>query len=151
MIYNSIDNKVILWGGRLWEPLNDNSIWEYDFAKNNWVEIINNEGPEFAYAYPALVHISLNNRVLLFGGGILESTFVGKPVNDAWIYDCESRKWVEINTKNAPPPVTIHSMVYLPKGNEVVLFGGEIESMYSNNILEGIWFLSIEDWAWDKR
>ena len=67
MTYNSNDNKVILWGGRLWEPLKDISIWEHDFAKKNWIEIINNEGPEIEYAYPGLFHISSKNWLLLFG------------------------------------------------------------------------------------
>ncbi|MBA7533166.1 N-acetylneuraminate epimerase [subsurface metagenome] len=151
MINNSVDNKVILWGGRLWEPLKDNSIWEYDFNKNNWIEIINEEGPVIAYAYPSIVHIPLNNRLFLFGGGKLESTFVGNPVNDAWVFDCEARKWSEVKSKNSPPPVTNHSMIYLPKLNEVILFGGEIGSMYSNKILEGIWIMSIKDWAWQKK
>ena len=151
MIYNSIEDKVILWGGRVWEPLNDNSIWEFDLGDKNWAEIINGEGPETAYAYPAMVHITSNNRLFLFGGGKLESTFVGTPVNEAWIFDCETRKWIEVDTKNTPPPVTVHSMLYLPKANDIVLFGGETESMYSNNIIEGIWVLSIKDLTWDKK
>ena len=151
MIYNSIDDIVILWGGRLWEPLEDNSIWEYEITSNKWIEFPNDEGPKVAYAYPSMVHITAENKILLFGGGLLESTFVGNPINDTWEFDCKSRKWVALITKNSPPPVTIHSMVYVPKDNKLILFGGETESMYSNRILEGTWILSIKDSKWDKK
>jgi len=151
MAYNSEKNKIILWGGRLLEPLADNSLWEYDFTINNWTEIQTTDGPTASYAYPAMVFIPSKNELILFGGGILETAFVGKQVNDTWKFDCENNKWAVINTKNSPPPVTIHSMVFVPKDNKIVLFGGEIERMYSNRILEGTWTLSIENLKWEKH
>jgi len=151
MIYNSAEDKIVLWGGRLWEPLADNSIWEYDYYRNNWAEIENIDGPKTSYAYPAMVYIEEKNDLILFGGGILESAFVGKQVNEMWKFDFVDEKWLLLNTTNTPPPVTIHSMVYVPKIEEIILCGGEIRSMYSNNILEGTWILSIKDLVWDKK
>jgi len=151
MIFNTNLNKTILWGGRQIEPITDNSIWEYNLEEDNWRKIKSNSGPKTSYAYPTLIYDDQKNEMVLFGGGILESPFAGKQLNEIWKYNFDGHEWKAVKSNNAPPPVTIHSMVFHPKHRKALLFGGEIKEMYSNNMLKGSWIYNLDDNIWIKH
>lgn len=150
MAYNSIEDNIVLWGGRLIEALDDNSLWKYDLNKNEWTQISLSGGPAHAYAYPSMIYNPKRNRIVLFGGGKLESAFKGKQNNELWTFDFNDSKWQLAITHGAPTPVSLHSMMLIPDENEMILFGGEIEVMYSNKMLQGTWVLDLENHQWQN-
>lgn len=58
MAYNSKEDITILWGGRLIEPLEDNSLWKYNLKKDEWSQIQTMNGPNQTFAYPSMVSTS---------------------------------------------------------------------------------------------
>ena len=148
MAYNTVEDKIILWGGRLIGPLNDNSIWKYNLNENEWTPISLKGGPPHTYAYPSMVYNSKNNSILIFGGGKLESAFKGRQNNELWTFDFNNSKWELVATDGPPTPVSLHSMTFIPDEDKIVLFGGEIEGMYSNRVLPGTWILDLTNYQW---
>jgi hypothetical protein len=151
MVFNNNSNKVVLWGGRCLEPLTDNSLWEYDVRNNRWEQFIHHSQPDKSYAYPAGIYDSSSDVMYIFGGSILKSPFSGQQVNELWMYDFNTMFWEKIGLENLPPPVTIHSMVLNPKIREAIVFGGEINGMYSNELLQGTWKFNLQSFRWTKN
>ncbi len=151
MVYDSDGANSLLWGGRLIEALDDSSLWAYSFEANTWTEIETEGGPDFIYAYPNMVFDPRSNDILLFGGGKLTEAFAGKQTNELLRFDLDNSKWQELSTTNTPPPVCLHSMVLLEDQNQVILFGGEVEEMYSDILLKGTWLLDLSTYTWKKR
>jgi hypothetical protein len=150
MAYNSKEDKTILWGGRLIEQLEDNSIWSYSLKDDEWFQIQAAGGPKNAYAYSSMIYLPEKNIIALFGGGKLESAYVGSQMNEFWTFDFIKMKWELVPTKGTPVPVCLHSMIFIPSANEAVLFGGEINGMYSNTMLQGTWVLNLNQYTWKK-
>lgn len=151
MVYNSKEGNILLWGGRLIESLDDRSLWKYDLNANTWTQITDAGGPDFAYAYPNTVYNPKRNELILFGGGILTEAFTGTLTDELWKFDIHESKWHKLSSENVPPPLYLHSMLLLEDQNQVILFGGEIEKMYSNILLPGTWKLDLNNYEWDKK
>jgi len=151
LAYNSKEDNILLWGGRLIESLDDHSLWKYSLKTNTWTKIPNIDGPEFSYAYPNMVYNPKRNELILFGGGKLTEAFAGTLTDELWRFDIDESKWHKLSSENAPPPVYLHSMLLLEEQNQVILFGGEIEKMYSNILLPGTWKLDLNNYEWSEK
>ncbi|MEM8998810.1 MAG: kelch repeat-containing protein [Bacteroidota bacterium] len=151
MAYNSKETNMLLWGGRLIASLDDTSLWKYSLKTNTWTQIATIGGPDFAYAYPNMVYNQKRNELILFGGGILTEAFAGTLTDELWKFDIDTSKWHRLSSENVPPPVYLHSMVLLEDQGRAMLFGGEIEKMYSNILLPGTWKLDLNSYQWSKN
>ena len=151
MNYDNSEDKVILWGGRKVYPISDNKIWIYDFNADTWEPKENTGGPQKPLTYPSIVYRSKTKDNILFGGAILESKFKGSLMNETWSYDLKQNNWKQLFPKNSPPPVANQNMAYSTKKNIILLFGGELGTLYSNKLSGDTWVFDSKRNTWIKK
>jgi N-acetylneuraminic acid mutarotase len=142
--YDQSNDKVILWGGRKWEPISDDKIWVYDFNSDSWQSRENIGGPAKPLAYSSMVYRNKTKDLLLFGGAVLEPGFKGTPINATLLYNLKQNKWIVLFPETSPLPVANHSMSYDTNRNTVFMFGGELQGLYSNKV-------SGDSWIYDSK
>lgn len=150
MTYDQHNDKVLLWGGRKLEPIVDNKIWTYDFNDDSWESHLVNNGPPKPLAYPSMTYRDKTKDILIFGGGDLESPFVGKTTNTLWLYNLRKNKWKKIVTEISPPNLANQSLAYDKINNRVILFGGELNNLYSNKVSSETWIFYSSKNKWVK-
>jgi N-acetylneuraminic acid mutarotase len=151
MEYDPVTDRIVLWGGRRLQPLDDTSVWAYDYESDSWTEHETNGGPEVCLGYPTMVYLEDLARMFLFGGVALDSTFVGDLTDQSWLYDLASNAWLEVNSTNAPPPIYLHAAAYDRRLGQVVVFGGEREKPYSNVTNGETWVYDPESNSWRRE
>lgn len=126
MVYNSLYQKVILFGGHNGTGTYCDDTWVYDLITNTWTEKNPTTKPSGRFNH-AMVYDSNSDKVILFGG------YDGSnQVNDTWAYDFISDDWTQMNPSSAPSTRWRHSMVYDSFG-KVILFGGRNITGYFMN------------------
>jgi len=137
MIYDSIKNRLLVFGGKNENGDLLNDLWSWDGT--NW-ELLAEGDP----ADPAprqshrLIFNNDNGDFFLFGG----SNNDGQALNDTWIFSGE--QWMELKSENTPPPRLQHTMAYDQGRKKVVLFGG-----FSRN--EGSKVIYGDTWEWQIK
>ena len=132
MVYDSANNKVVLFGGITGDGQRSSETWLYDPSANTWTEMFPSPSPAARY-YHAMVYDSANDKVVLYGGitGYAET----------WLYDVEDNEWVQEHPDPHPPSLYGHKMAYDSANNKVVLFGGYYYS--------GGWRFWNDTWLYD--
>ena len=143
MIFNNHSNKMIFWGGRTWDVIRDNSIWEYDFIANSWEEIVVENGPEMPFPYFGMLYDDQNNEMFLFGG----PSDTGKLVH--WKYSFDENLWNLLEIENGPPYMLKHAIVLHPLLRKAVLFSGVIDED-PFTLSESTWILDLETLEWEE-
>ncbi|MHA1996019.1 MAG: Kelch repeat-containing protein [Candidatus Hodarchaeales archaeon] len=118
MVFDSINQRVILFGGknRKGQVLKDT--WEYYPETDIWNNITSLTDPS-RRIYHSMVYITSHQKILLFGGGLGDS---GQAKNDTWIFNCQTDEWNEINPLIAPPATQSRDIVYDPILDKVFLW-----------------------------
>ncbi|MBY9016886.1 MAG: hypothetical protein KGD68_14445 [Candidatus Lokiarchaeota archaeon] len=88
MVYDSINQKTILFGG--WDDTVGlmNDIWIYDSQTNQWTEVFPANKPSIRQSH-SVYYDSNAQRVILFGG----FRFPGNTLGDTWKYAYDSNSW----------------------------------------------------------
>ena len=120
MIYDPVDQRIILYGGAVWDDEYTfyGELWSYDTGTNTWSEIeaANKPPPRFNAMF---TYISGRHQIFLFGG------FAGNGrVADTWIYDIESSTWTELDPPDHPNQRSDSSIAYDPDNDVIILFSG---------------------------
>lgn len=113
-VYDSLSQKVFLFGG---SPANDvglNDSWEYDGITWKQLSPPNNPSPRYAYN---MVYDSHRHVIVLFGGEDWPTLY-----NDTWEYDGVT--WRKISTIHSPISRAHFALAYDSKRQKVVLYGG---------------------------
>lgn len=120
MVYDSISNRVVLFGG--WPDLGAhayNDTWSYDYDNNTWTDMNPSASPSQRHSSP-LAYDTKHDRVILFGGGTL-----GNLDNfETWSYNYNSNSWKNISPSSHPSTGSGAAMVYDTKIDKSILFGG---------------------------
>ena len=148
--YDKSNDRIVLWGGRKLEPIFDNKIWLYDFNSDKWESRVTKNGPSQPFAYPAMVYREKSDDIFLFGGAKLESPFIGETVNDSWIYKTKTNNWEKVTTKTKPPKLANLGLTYDKINDRIILFGGEIDSLYTNNVSNETWIYDPSNDNWNR-
>ncbi len=124
MTYDSANNKVYLFGGRLGYGTGEvflNDIYSYDVATNTWT-LLNPAGAKPAPRQMAgFAYDSTNNVILLFGG-YTDSSLSNPAFSDTWIYDPVANSWTQLNPAQSPPPAApFESLTYDSDDNAFVM------------------------------
>lgn len=151
MAYHPDLDRVVVWGGRTLAPIEDRSVWLYDFNDDQWETMDLSSGPDQVVAYPRMVYRPDAHDLLMFGGTVLSAPFEGRLLNDTWRLDLRGGAWERMTPENPPPPVAVHGSAYDPVRRTLVVFGGEVGKMYSNEFLEGTWLLDTAALTWRRR
>ncbi len=150
MAYDRASDRVVLWGGRTLQPIRDHAVWLYDFNHDQWESLDVGNGPSQVLAYPGMVYRPDSDDFLVFGGAALHSPFVGDVSDETWRLDLRHRSWERLSALQSPPGVAVHAMGYDPVEKAAVLFGGEIDQMYSNRVLVGTWLYVSGSGTWKQ-
>jgi uncharacterized repeat protein (TIGR01451 family) len=122
MTYDSINNKVVLFGGWDGTGTRCDETWEYDTATHTWNgPYLPSKRPSQLYEHD-MAYDSINNRVVLFGG---HDDSIGYRIDETWEYETSTHTWYGPYFPNPRPSARDdHAMAYDSANNRVVLFGG---------------------------
>ena len=119
MVYDSFNQKTILFGGWAGNIGLANDTWIYDSQTTLWTEVFPNTAPENRQSY-AMCYNPVFQKVILFGG----YKDPAPHYNDTWEYEYSSNTWTELNPLNHPSGRYGSKMVYDPINQRAILFGG---------------------------
>jgi hypothetical protein len=100
MAIDEKNDKLMVFGGTSEDSLYFDDLWEFDIPNRQWTKItpVSTARPEARIAF-SLFGDSETSQFYLFGG---ESNL--GYLNDMWVYDQETMKWVEVTTKGVKAP-----------------------------------------------
>lgn len=132
MVYVQQLNGVVLFGGRYGDrALNDMHV----FDGNTWTEIDQGNNRPRGVCLHDIAYDENRRKIVLFGGGIFNNG-VRSPVNTTWEYDIMENEWELMigNQINLPSPRMGHKMIYDRSRRRVILYGGENDGIYFNDL-----------------
>lgn len=119
MVYDPINQRTILFGGRATSIMDDT--WIYYYGNNTWTELSPTGRPDTRY-WHGMVYDSNNHKVIVFGGRNTEAP--GEALEDTWIFDPSTNEWTEVLPLSHPSNRMDFSMVYDSSIQKAILFGG---------------------------
>ena len=131
-VYDSVSNRMVIYGGSESAAPADNSVWVLTNANGTggapaWIQLSPSGTAPPARDLHSAVYDAANNIMTIFGGN---SENGAGPLNDTWILGSAnglgSPAWTQLN-----PPLTTgpggragHTAVYNPASNKMTIFGG---------------------------
>jgi hypothetical protein len=134
-VYDSVANRMIMFGGYdlNWNRLND--IWYYDAGAKIWTDVTPPSGPlPTRRSGLAMAFDPVRRVVVLFGGFDDNGNFL----NDTWEFDTVGRTWTQRFPATSPSPREDTRLVYDVLNNRTILVGGVDQNFYYN-----------QTWAWN--
>ena len=133
MIYNPIDDQLVIFGGLYFDFLNDLNVMTLS-GQPWWFPNPGQGSPPTARGGHAAVYDPVRRRMLVIGG------FDGSMRNDVWEYTPPGvGAWHPLAVAGTPmPPRSQHTAVYDPVRDRVIVFGGD-----GGNFLNDVWALNL--------
>jgi N-acetylneuraminic acid mutarotase len=119
MVYDHINQRAILFGGRASSIMDDT--WIYYYGNNTWTELNTTGKPDTRY-WHGMVYDSNNHKIIVFGGR--HAGAPGEALEDTWIFDPSTNEWTEVLPLSNPSNRMDFSMVYDSNNQTAILFGG---------------------------
>ena len=94
------------------------SVTSFNSEMADTITTVQAESPSARFL-PGMVYDPVNERVILFGGGIGDDE-----LNDTWVFDYETKIWTELTIPTSPTPRSSHVMVFDSDNEVIILFGG---------------------------
>ncbi len=128
MIYDSVNDIIIMYGGKTaaGEFLFDT--WTYNCTSNKWISL-STENTPFGSYNTKMVYDSESEKIVSFGG--MRSKTVAS--NQTWTFDYSEKEWTRVFPPTAPSARSEHNMVYDSISDRVILFGGALGSVFHND------------------
>lgn len=138
MLYDPVNRRIILYGGKDDEDNNVNDLWALDLARHELEAIpAENEGPPASEDHSA-IYDPLGRRMIVYGG---EN---GLTTNQTWSFDFAARRWRNITAADAPARED-HSAIYDSRGKRMVVFGGRNNDGKDDYInIHEVWTLDLD-------
>jgi N-acetylneuraminic acid mutarotase len=120
MAFDSMNQRIILFGGSDNNNKDSNVTWAYSFEENTWKDL-HATNPPTARHYHGMVFDENQQKAIVYGG-----TFGQGDLSDTWAYDPNSNSWSERKPNGSPGPTShiLGGMAYDSKNSRTVLFGG---------------------------
>ena len=140
MVYDSTNEKILLFGGDDGSGTYFQDTWEYYLASDTWTQKNPSTKPQGRDGH-AMTYDSKNEKVVLFGGVGVSPTYK----EDTWVYDLASDTWTEKNPSTHPS----HGggMAYDATSNKIVFFGGE----KSGTKYQDTWVYEVATDTWTEK
>jgi hypothetical protein len=143
--YDDIHNVIILFGG----IPNAAQTWVYHLDTETWERKFPEVSPP-----PRAVHQmtfdSGNGVAVIFGGYRFNGH--GTELADTWVYDYETNTWYQIFTPTRPPARHYGALIYDPVNEKVVLFGGHLNRVTSEDTMySDTWVLDVDERTWTQK
>jgi N-acetylneuraminic acid mutarotase len=119
LVYDSLNQKVLLWGGNIRDGGMLDEFWCYDYQINTWTRLETNPKPRERFWFQMTFDQDIG-KVVIFGGSPGGDAKLG----DTWLYDYTRNEWTQINSSDNPSARDHSRMVYDSEIGKVVLFGG---------------------------
>ena len=123
MVYDSVANRVILFGAVQFPFGLPNQTWAYDPDANTWTRMHPASNPGYGHDF-GLVYDAAADRVLYFGGGSITPHYYDIGSNRTWSYDYANDRWTDRAPAVSPPIRYGAGMAYDSKADRTLLFGG---------------------------
>jgi hypothetical protein len=163
MAYDSDKGEMVLfggWDGSVYDNRNQlycycGDTWTYNLSLNRWtlkspLSSCKQIEPLFAYKEHGGGHImaydSRAGEMVLFGlqkGSVL--------LNITYTYNLTNNLWTEKKPANSPSARRGSAMVYNSRAGEMVLFGGQNDTKYSNKWLNDTWMYNLSTNTWTNK
>ncbi len=140
MVYDPINQRAILFGGRSTSILDDT--WIYYYGNNTWTELNTTGSPGTRY-WHGMTYDSQNHKVIVFGGR--RTGAPGEAIEDTWILDPSNNQWTEVLPLSHPSNRMDFSMVYDSDNQKTILFGG---FRFPGNTLGDTWTYAYNGNSW---
>jgi N-acetylneuraminic acid mutarotase len=139
--YDAESDRVILFGG--WSGYyHFLDTWACEYDTNTWAQMSPPDSPA-ARAYPSLVYDSKSDRVILFGGDNITTSF-----DDTWAYDYNNNTWQQKNPASWPSGRHGAGTAYDAESDRIILFGGL--NLQSGERFDDTWAYDYERDTWQQ-
>ena len=135
MVYDSGNQRMVVFGGYDLNFNSTNDVWEYDGVARTWANVTA-PGPTVRNG-AAMAYDPLRNTILMFGGINDEATGA---FGETWEWDTVTKTWSQLSVSPSPPARGGAGMVYDVANDRMVLHGGWDPAT-------GL--LLADTWAWD--
>jgi hypothetical protein len=134
MIYDPVEHRLVLFGGKNDDNQNLNEVWVFDLEQNAWQKIaVESESPPPSEDH-VVIYDPIGYRMILHGGED------GPPWNNTWTFDLKARRWRDMTDSTAPVRED-HTAIFDSRGKRMVTFGGRD---YYNDKIHEIWALDLD-------
>jgi N-acetylneuraminic acid mutarotase len=117
MIYDPVQHRIVLFGGKDDKNRNLNEVWAFDLTKNIWQKIeVEGESPPESEDHVAL-YDPISYRMILHGGEKARTT------NKIWSFDLKTQHWRNMTDSTAPVRED-HTAIFDSRGKRMIIFGG---------------------------
>jgi len=141
MVYDSINDKVLLFSGygSIGPEIADT--WAYDYNTNTWEEMNPSTSPGQRYG-AGYVFDEGNGTMIIFGGNSHGH------YSDTWRYNYATDTWTEFSPTDNPGALKWSVMTYDSVNDKSILFGGDIDYPLVAN---GTWIFDSANGQWGER
>jgi len=147
LVYDSVNDLTIMFGGTASGSVRHNETWIYDFSKNTWYK--QNPGFVGGTLVPRDMHSmaydSNAERCILFGG----ASFGGDgELNDTWVYNSTDNIWYKVSYSmvgGVLVPRAAPGMAYDSAAGRMILFGGWNDQELPEQFTNETWTLKMDD------
>ncbi len=126
-VFDPATNQLINFGGRSGST-NLNDVWSLTLGTSpQWTPVTTIGGPPAPRVRHTVVYDAVNSRMIIFGGGLGSSS---PCANDVWVLSNANGvngtpTWTQLSpTGGRPAPRLVHTAVYDPTSNSMIIFGG---------------------------
>lgn len=134
LVYNELEEEVILFGGQAESMVPNNETWSWDGKA--WTSV-SKTGPR-SRAHFGFEYDPTHEQVLLYGG------YTGSVFDDFWAW--KDNAWQEINL-SGPGTLSHFGMAYDVNSSTLVIFGGASSSSSFASLSNKTWILTDGAWA----
>lgn len=138
MIYDPVQHRIVLFGGKDDANQNLNETWALDLAQNLWQKLATTGEPPPASEDHAVIYDPVGQRMILHGGED------GLTTNKLWALDLQTNHWRNM-TDSTSPAIEDHSAIYDSFSKRMVLFGGQQNNgEFIRTNLNDLWALNLD-------
>lgn len=148
MTFEAHTGRIVLFGGFKGESVNEggfNNTWIYENEADRWTLMEPPVKPP-ARSYHCMVYHPVAERTIVWGG---------RPFQDQhdvmlWAYDSSINEWEALRSTNGPTRRYVYaSMVYCPRSNRIIMFGGlELTGQFEGRLVGETWSFHLEGNRW---
>lgn len=121
MVYDSLADRVLLFGGSPYSGGWLNDTWEYAYSLNTWTPMGPSVSPPGRNTF-GMVYDSRADRTILFGGWTGANG--GMMLSDTWEFDFNRDAWTNVTPASGPSARSGPVMAYDSASDRVLMYGG---------------------------
>jgi hypothetical protein len=117
MIYDPLEHRIVLFGGKNDEDVNLSEVWELALTTHVWKKIeVEGESPPASEDH-SVIYDPLNQRMIVYGG---EN---GPTTNSLWSFDLKAHRWRDM-TDSTVQRREDHTANFDSRSKRMLVFGG---------------------------